>query len=542
MPFSPATARPPGRDSLRVGLSAGLSGIATVCALAGPPLLAALPAAAACTIAISAAWRVRRAERRLAGLIDEVPRGGGLHRLIGALDARLESVRHRTNPIHPITRLPTREPLFAAIDAAPRDSGTSHLLGVIRLVDHDRIAAFDQAAANRVLDGFARRIAGAVPRGVMLAQVDRDAFALWFADGASDCDSQAAQLRSILFVAAQELDDVGTILTPTIAAGSACWPDDGATPAMLLAQSVAALIECSADAAGGLTPGRAEARAAARERFVLEQDLAQAIAEEQLTMLFQPVVDVAAGRIVGAEALLRWEHPTLGSVSPARFIPVVEAIGLGERYGLWVLNTAAREARRWRDAGHPDFKMAINLSARQLLDDQLAAKIARTLDRHGLPANAIELELTETAAMADASRTLNLFGTLRAMGISLAIDDFGSGYSSLSYLKNLPFDKLKIDREFVSGIDTRPDSRAICAALVALGNGLGLRVLAEGVENEAEVAALRALGCGLFQGYHFSRPLTGDAFLALAADPHFRARLAPPVHRQLDAIESRLSA
>ncbi|MFS0738332.1 GGDEF domain-containing phosphodiesterase [Sphingomonas sp. 1P06PA] len=542
MPFAPANPGPPGRDSLRMCVAALLAGAASVLAMAGSGTLSAIPAAAACGLALSAAWRVGRAERHLAGLIEDGAASGGLHRLITALDARLEAVRHRTMPIHPVTRLVTREPLFAAIESVARDPAAPRLLGVIRLIDHDRIAAFDQAAANRVLIGFAKRLAGAVPRGVLLAQVDRDAFALWFGDCDGDCDSQAAQLRSILFVAAQELDDVGTILTPTIAAGSACWPEDGAAPAMLLAQAVAALIECSSDAAGGLAPGRAEERAAARERFVLEQDLAQAIAEDQLTMFFQPVVDLARGRIVGAEALLRWEHPTLGNVSPARFIPVVEAIGLGERYGLWVLNTAAREARRWRDAGHADFKMAVNLSARQLLDDQLATKIARTLDRHGLPANAIELELTETAAMADASRTLNLFGTLRAMGISLAIDDFGSGYSSLSYLKNLPFDKLKIDREFVSGIDTRPDSRAICAALIALGNGLGLRVLAEGVETETEVAALRALGCGLFQGYHFARPLAGDDFLALAEDPAFLARLAPPVHRQIDAIESRLSA
>ena len=199
------------------------------------------------------------------------------------------------------------------------------------------------------------------------------------------------------------------------------------------------------------------------------------------------------------------------------------------------LTPPCKEARLWRKTGLPEMKVAVNVSAHQLLDPGLRSKIERTLERHRLPAHALELELTETAAMSDASRTLHLFGELRALGISLAIDDFGSGYSSLSYLKNLPFDKLKIDREFVTGIDTRRDSRAICKALVELGRGLDLLVLAEGVENSREVSALCDLGCRVFQGFHYSRPLSGPNFRRLVADAQWRAGLTVPVSHRHEA-------
>jgi EAL domain-containing protein (putative c-di-GMP-specific phosphodiesterase class I) len=277
------------------------------------------------------------------------------------------------------------------------------------------------------------------------------------------------------------------------------------------------------NASSGLKVRPRETREAAREQFILEQDLARAIQDDQLTMAFQPVVSITTGRVVGAEALLRWDHPSLGPISPARFIPVVEAVGLSDQYGIWVLNQACREARAWQNEGLHGLKVAVNLSARQLLEPALQVKIQRTLERHNLSPSGLELELTETAAMADAQRTVQLFTELRAVGISLAIDDFGSGYSGLSYLKNLPFDKLKIDREFVTDADSRRDSRAICSALLELGRGLDLQVLAEGVETEAEFRTLEALGCRIFQGYYFSRPLSGPAFRKFATTARWPA-------------------
>ncbi len=332
----------------------------------------------------------------------------------------------------------------------------------------------------------------------------------------------------------------GAVISPTVEAAAVCFPDDGPDAAHLFVRLTAALNRAEPAAGGEVRLNVPLSTEAAREQFMLEQDLTRAIDEGQLKMVFQPVVDLSQGRLIGAEALLRWDHPVLGPISPGRFIPIVEATGMSDRYGLWVLNAACREARLWQDEGLTGMKVAVNLSARQLTDPNLKDKLERTLQRHDLDPKALELELTETAAMADAERTFELFGALRETGISLAIDDFGSGYSSLSYLKNLPFDKLKIDREFVTDIDSRRDSRAICRALIELGRGLDLLVLAEGVENAREVETLRALGCNVFQGYHFAKPLAGDDFRRLAADSDWLASLsAPPVAAH---IKGRLSA
>ena len=509
---------------------ARLPAVATGCALGGWLLaqesFAGVVMITAALTLLGALLGEQIALTRLAGRVLG-QRAGSLREVIAIVAARLEALDHRTTYAHPVTGLPTREPLCETIAAdIVADAATGappRLMGAIRFVDFDRLAGFDHALANGALEQFARRLVSVTQNGRMVAQVDRDCFAIWF--GAADLEAARAEFQAIAYVAGHEMNIDGSRLTPTIEISAVSFPQEGQDGLALLLRATAALSRPEGGEGGEIRLLAPQPVEAAREQFMLEQDLAQAIAEDQLTMVFQPVVDLAAGRMMGAEALLRWDHPVLGPVSPARFIPVVEALGLSERYGLWVLNTACREARRWADEGAGGMRVAVNLSARQLLDPGLKTKIERTLARHGLDAEALELELTETATMADAERTHRLFGELRAMGISLAVDDFGSGYSSLSYLKNLPFDKLKIDREFVAQIDQRRDSRAICRALIELGRGLDLLVLAEGVETEAEVACLRGLGCHVFQGYHFSKPLSGEAFLALAADPGWRNRL-----------------
>ncbi len=508
---------------------------------------AALPAPVAGGLCLAGltllAIQLRRqaCDQRLAADLcqDAGVRAAPLHETLPRLAARLRAVDHRLMQNHPVTGLPTRERFFGEIATDLLDNDRPRLIGAIRFVDFDRLAAFDLPAANAALERFAARLVAAAGARHTVAQIDRDGFCIWLrCDG--DLATARAEFRAMVYVAGQEIESDAGVLTPTIEIGTATYPEDGLDAAQLVLRVTAALARLDASGAKDVALIAPPSMEAAREQFMLEQDLAQAIVEEQLTMVFQPVVDLAAGRVIGAEALLRWDHPRLGSVSPARFIPVVEAIGMSERYGLWVLNAACREARQWRDIGLVDLKVAVNLSARQLIDPGLKDKVTRTLQRHGLDARALELELTETAAMADAGRTLALFAELRAMGVSLAIDDFGSGYSSLSYLKNLPFDKLKIDREFVADVDKRRDSRAICKALIELGRGLDLLVLAEGVETSEEVETLRELGCTVFQGYHFSRPLSGDQFRQLAADPVWRTALAQPASPPF--FEDRLSA
>jgi EAL domain-containing protein (putative c-di-GMP-specific phosphodiesterase class I) len=253
------------------------------------------------------------------------------------------------------------------------------------------------------------------------------------------------------------------------------------------------------------------------------------------------VVDLSVGAVVGAEALLRWRGPDGGLVAPAHFIPVLEQSGMMEEVGLWVLNAACREARSWERAGLAGMKMAVNLSARQLREASLLNTIVRTLDRHGLDPASLELELTESAALVDDDGTRALLGELRALGVTVAIDDFGTGYSSLSNLRKLPFSKLKIDREFVAGVDKNRDNHAICSSLIALARGLDITVLAEGAETLEEVQTLHGLGCSAFQGFFFSRPLPAAEFVEKVRSEEWLALLASPVHRELASLSRRVA-
>lgn len=454
------------------------------------------------------------------------------------LVGKLNTLRHRLGNRHGVSRLPTREPFFAEVAEDMAASVEPVVMGVIRFVDYDRLAAFDQGAADRALAAFALRLESAVARSRPLAQVDRDCFAVWFR-GVASPDTAAGELQAMSYVLQQELD--GVKLTPHVGLGAAVYPRDGGDPNTILTRAIAALPKAEKATLGKLSFFSAQSTAEAKQRFALEQDLRQAIRREQFLLHFQPVVDLAAGRVVGAEALLRWKHPELGFVAPSHFIPVLEQSSMMDEVGLWVLNTACREARAWQDRGLDDLKMAVNLSARQFHDPALNTMILRTLERHGLTPRSLELELTETAAMEDAERTRQLFGDLRDLGVSVAIDDFGAGYSSLSYLKNLPFTKLKIDREFVTGIDQRADSRAICKALVELGRGLDIAVLAEGVETREEVETLRNLGCTMFQGFFFSRPLPAEEFSQRVNDPDWQMLLASPVHRERADLSRRIA-
>lgn len=448
-----------------------------------------------------------------------------------SLSLRLNQMRHRMAQRHALTGLPTREPFLNRLDAAQR-TVESGVLGVIRFMDYDRLAAFDQDKADRALAAFSDRLVGAVSHERPLAHVDRDCFALWY-EGALARDLAGSELQALGYVLAQELGEGDLRMGPEVGLGAAVFPDDASEPAALLTRAFAALPKAGQPSGGRIGFFSPAATAAARERFAIEQGLRQAIANEQLLLHFQPVFDTGEGRAIGAEALLRWRHPELGLVPPGKFIPVLEQSGLMEEVGLWVLNAACRQARAWEDQGLVGLKMAVNLSPRQCREPAFASLVTRTLERHGVAPESLELELTETAAMEDADRTRSLLTELRAIGVSVAIDDFGAGYSSLSYLKNLPFNKLKIDREFVERVDERRDSQAICAALVELARGLGITALAEGCERIEEVETLRALGCSMFQGFVFSRPVAAADFAAAVASPVFADFTAPGrLHRR----------
>ena len=294
------------------------------------------------------------------------------------------------------------------------------------------------------------------------------------------------------------------------------FPGDHAEAETLIRDADAAMYQAKRQGKARLEVFDESLRDRALERLELEAGLRDALAEGQLELHYQPEYSLSDGSLYGMEALLRWTHPVHGMISPARFVPIAEQSGLIVPIGEWVLAKACIQAAEWRAAGHEDFVMAVNLSPRQLSSPNLAEVVARTLATTGLPPSALCLEITESAIMEDPESGNAVLQSLKALGIKLAIDDFGVGYSSLSHLKYLlPVDVIKIDKTFIDGIVEGGDDRAIIAAVISLAHELGVQAVAEGVEDAAQVDALRALDCHIAQGYHFSKPVP-PAYLDLS--------------------------
>jgi EAL domain-containing protein (putative c-di-GMP-specific phosphodiesterase class I) len=463
----------------------------------------------------------------------QLVRGAAVARPSGAASAVAGEVAHRLNPFHPVSGLPLREPLLARMEAD--GEGT---LGAIAFADFDRLTAFDPALGERVFAVAIERLRRMLPAERLIAQVDRGQVCLWYPAGAPE--AVRAELDAIVYALSDAIEDGDTRLTPEIRLRLGRYvAADGLPPAAFVARTLAAF--ALPDGADASAQAPVDAACLARDRYALEQDLREAIARQELRLQFQPLIDAGQGCVSGAEALIRWNHPERGAVPPSLFIPVVEAMGMANEIGLWALNAALREARGWYAAGLGQLRVAVNVSALQLERDDLAVLVQRTLQRHELPAGALEIELTESVATSDATHCRRIFQALRALGVALAVDDFGTGYSGFSSLRQLAFDKIKIDREFVTDVDTRRDSQAICQSIIALGRGLGIRVLAEGVERPGEYQWLRRHGCQHFQGYYFAPPLAPPAFAAFVRDTAtLAARLRVDVGP--DQITERLTA
>jgi EAL domain-containing protein (putative c-di-GMP-specific phosphodiesterase class I) len=264
----------------------------------------------------------------------------------------------------------------------------------------------------------------------------------------------------------------------------------------------------------------AEMNLRALERLTLENALRHALERNELLLYYQPSVELRDGRIAGAEALLRWRHPEWGLIAPARFIPLAEETGLILPIGEWVLRAACEQAQMWQDQGISPLRVAVNLSARQFQQPDLAGLVGRTLAQAGLQASCLELEITESLLMNDLESAVTTLRTLKAMGVQFAIDDFGTGYSSLSYLKRLPLDRLKIDRSFVCDITTDPDDAAIAQAVISLAQSMHLRVTAEGVETVSQLEFLRVRQCSEMQGFYCSPPVPAQELTLLLRRLH----------------------
>ncbi|WP_286757858.1 EAL domain-containing protein, partial [Ralstonia sp. RL] len=301
--------------------------------------------------------------------------------------------------------------------------------------------------------------------------------------------------------------------------GISLFPADGGDVDVLMRAADAALYHAKAKGRGNYQFFTSSLNAAAQRRLILESLLRQALARGEFALHYQPQLDIASGRIVSAEALLRWQQPERGFISPAEFIPIAEETGLILPIGEWVLREACAQLGRWHAAGHADMTIAVNLSARQVLQSGFAEYVARQLQEFGLPASSLDLEITESILMHPSEDNLAPLTRLSNMGVRLSVDDFGTGYSSLSYLKRFPINALKIDQSFVRGIGQDANDMAIVSAIIAMAKSLRLKVVAEGVETAQQAAFLQESGCQSAQGYYFSRPVDAQTFGGLLGKP-----------------------
>jgi diguanylate cyclase (GGDEF)-like protein/PAS domain S-box-containing protein len=414
-----------------------------------------------------------------------------------------------------LTDLPNRalldDRLTQAIGQAARhgESLAVLLLDIHRFVQINE--AFGYAAGDAVLCTLADRLRQPLSHGETLARVGGDKFAIALPGrGGGDAASAAAQLLLQALVAPLKVGDASVEIGASV--GIALFPADGHDASSLLRGAEIALAEAKAAGPGQVHFCDPLLSARARRRVALERELRAALDQGALTLAFQPLCDAASGRILGAEALVRWIHPQHGEIAPAEFIPIAEDSGLIVTLGQWVLNQACLQAQRWQATLAPGFRIAVNLSLCQLKQRDLVGSVLAALASSGLAHGTLELEITESQWMAGDNATLDILQRLkREAGVRLAIDDFGTGYSSFASLRRLPVDKLKIDRSFVHGVASDPTDAALVAGMLSMAAALWLDVTVEGVETPAQLARLQALGATLVQGYLVGRPMSAAA-------------------------------
>ncbi|ABY98234.1 TPA: EAL domain-containing protein [Pseudomonas putida] len=414
-----------------------------------------------------------------------------------------------------LTDLPNRTLLADRIEQAIAKVAEQGGCFALMFIDLDGFKpvndAFGHHIGDLLLKAVAARLRGHLHSQDTLARIGGDEFVLLVElqepNDAMDVAVKQVNLVSRPFRVAEHDLQLSASL------GIVLYPGNGQDQHELLRNADAAMYHAKSAGKNGYSFFDVSMNSNARQQLQLLQDLRQALEQRQFRLHYQPKFDAQACQPIGAEALLRWEHPQHGLLLPDRFIGLAEKTGLIIPIGEWVLIEACRQMRQWLDQGHNGWRMAVNLSAIQFCHAGLVESVARALEQNGLPANCLTLEITETTAMHDADASLTVLQRLSDMGVDLSIDDFGTGYSSLMYLKRLPANELKIDRGFVRDLEQDSDDAAIVSAIVALGQALGLRIVAEGVETDMQQDFLTRLGCDSLQGYLLGQPVPAEQFM-----------------------------
>jgi diguanylate cyclase (GGDEF)-like protein/PAS domain S-box-containing protein len=430
-----------------------------------------------------------------------------------AREARIQHMAHHDF----LTGLPNRFLLTDRFQQVAAAAERNNSRFAVLFIDLDRFKNVNDTLGHSVGDQLLRDVASrlcSMVRGTdTISRQGGDEFLVLL--GEIDTPEAAAMVARKLMQVLSEpfvLDGHPVTMTPSI--GIAISPEDGSDLDSLLKHADLAMYDAKQQGRNNYQFFRREMNARSLELLLMESDLRQALRKSEFELHYQPQVSIKDGRPLGLEALLRWRHPERGLVSPADFIPMAEETGLILPIGQWVLNTACHQLARWRANGWPDLCVAVNLSAAQFRQQDLLGQVEMALSAAHLPAEALELEVTESILMIDADGTAKMLHALNAMGVRLSIDDFGTGYSSLAYLKRFSVSTLKVDRSFVQGIGSDNEDAAICTAIIGLARSLHLSVVAEGVETQAQHDWLAKAGCHIVQGYFTGKPLPADSCLA----------------------------
>ena len=374
-------------------------------------------------------------------------------------------------------------------------------------------------AGDVLLKTIAARMLACVRATDTVVRLGGDEFVILLFDQNPDVDDVAETVQKIRTAIGCSVDISEHHLKITASIGVANYPRDGAEVETLLANADAAMYRAKELGRDQFLFYAPEFNAMVHEKFLLQEELRNALARGEFTLLYQPQVDLRSGKVFAVEALIRWNHPRLGLVTPVNFIPMAEECGLIVPIGDWVLREACRQNKAWQDAGLPSIVVAINVSARQFKESNLVKRVVAALTESGLEGRYLELELTESLIMQDVDKALDTMNRLQKIGVQIAIDDFGTGYSSLSALKTFPVARLKIDKSFINNLATDKSDQAVASAVISLGQNLNLRVIAEGVETDDQIAFLLNNNCDEMQGYHFSEPISSAAIVQLLCLP-----------------------
>lgn len=420
-----------------------------------------------------------------------------------------ERVRHLAH-YDALTDLPNRTLFYDRLSQALIQAQRDNTLAAVMFIDLDRFKNINDTLGHSVgdllLQGVAERLIQCMRQGDSVSRQGGDEFVVLL--------PAIGQAEDAAVVAQKILESIGKPffldeheLHVTCSIGISFYPNDGDNSETLMKNADTAMYRAKEAGRGNYQFYLADMNARSLERLAMETSMRFAIEREQFELYYQPQIDVAGGTMVGAEALIRWNHPTLGMVLPAHFIPLAEETGLIQPIGEWVLRTACRQAARWQSQGYASFLVSVNVSARQFRQAGFVDMVASALRDCGLPPECLELELTESVLMGQTDKNIAILRSLKQMGLTIAIDDFGTGYSSLNYLKRLPIDTLKVDRSFVGDLPRDKDDAAIVDAVVSMAHSLSLKVVAEGVETEDQVEFLRSRRCYLMQGFYFYEAL-----------------------------------